>query len=86
MAKLMSDPAGSVGRMDARPVRTVGEVAEAMKHAPRPTDDDVSITLDGRRLDTKEKVLEFLAEIEQARAEGRSLAAPLEPRSSDGGD
>jgi hypothetical protein len=31
-----------------------------------PTFDDVSITKDGRRLDTKEKVLEFLAEIESA--------------------
>jgi hypothetical protein len=31
-----------------------------------PTLDDVSITKDGRRLDTKEKVLEFLAEIELA--------------------
>ena len=32
-----------------------------------PSLDDVSITKDGRRLDTKEKVLEFLAEIESAR-------------------
>lgn len=30
---------------------------------PPPTDDDVSITNDGRRLDTKEKVIEFLAEL-----------------------
>ncbi len=29
-----------------------------------PTDDDVSITNDGRRLDTKAKVLAFLAELE----------------------
>ena len=31
-----------------------------------PTLDDASITKDGRRLDTKEKVPEFLAEIELA--------------------
>jgi hypothetical protein len=35
-----------------------------------PTPDDVSITLDGRRLDSKEKVLEYLAEIEAERAAG----------------
>ncbi len=32
-----------------------------------PTDDDVSITNDGRRLDTKAKVLAFLAELEAER-------------------
>jgi hypothetical protein len=32
-----------------------------------PTDDDVSITNDGRRLDTKAKVLDFLAELEAER-------------------
>lgn len=31
-----------------------------------PTPDDVSFTYDGRRLDTKEKVLAFLAELEAA--------------------
>jgi len=31
------------------------------------TDDEVPITLDGRRLDTKEKVLDFLAELESQR-------------------
>ncbi len=32
------------------------------------TDDEVPITIDGRRLDTKEKVLEFLAELNAQRA------------------
>ena len=36
-----------------------------------PTDDDVSITKDGRRLDTAEKVIEFFAELDAER-EGRS--------------
>lgn len=34
---------------------------------PPPTDDDVSIANDGRRLDTKAKVLDFLAELEAKR-------------------
>lgn len=33
-----------------------------------PTDDDVSITADGRRLDTPEKVIAFLVEINAERA------------------
>ena len=32
-----------------------------------PTDDDVSITKDGRRLDTAEKVIEFFAELDAER-------------------
>ncbi len=39
-----------------------------------PTSDDVSITTDGRRLDSKEKVLEFLAELEAEREAGRTEA------------
>jgi hypothetical protein len=46
-------------------------VAAASKIDRTPTPDDVSITLDGRRLDSKEKVLEFLAEIEAERSSGR---------------
>lgn len=38
------------------------------------TDDEVPITLDGRRLDTKQKVLEFLAELEARRAAERDLS------------
>jgi hypothetical protein len=34
----------------AEPVLTFGELAEAVKHAPPPTDDDVPITRDGRVL------------------------------------
>ena len=36
-----------------------------------PTSDDVSFTYDGRRLDTREKVLAFLAEIN-----GENIPAP----------
>ena len=41
-------------------------VAKLESYNLPPTSDDVSITIDGRRLDTEEKVLEFLAEVEEA--------------------
>ena len=44
-----------------------------MRNAPPATPDDQSRTWDGRVLDTKEKMLEFLAELEEARRTGRSL-------------
>lgn len=48
---------------------TAEELFERVRHAPPPTDDDVTILWDGRRLDSKEKVMEWLAEVEAARAE-----------------
>ncbi len=45
-----------------------GELNALMKDLPPPTDDDQSRTWDGRVLDTKEKVLEFLAEMDQTRS------------------
>ena len=39
-----------------------------------PTDDDVSITLDGVRLDTPEKVIAFIDEINTQRAAEQHLA------------
>jgi hypothetical protein len=59
----------------AKPVLT-GEqwVAAASQNHRLPTSDDVTVTLDGRRLDSKEKVLEWLAEIESDRAAGRTVA------------
>lgn len=44
-----------------------GEFNELFRDALPPTDDDVSITSDGRRLDTAEKVIEFFAELEAER-------------------
>ncbi|MGH9123683.1 MAG: hypothetical protein ACRDZ8_03015 [Acidimicrobiales bacterium] len=55
---------------EAKPVLSFDELAELVRDAPPPTPDDVSITADGRRLDTKDKVLAFLAEIEAERAAG----------------
>lgn len=60
------------------PVLTFKEWVAAAGTIDRPpTVDDVSITMDGRRLDTKEKVLAFLAEIEEDRAAGRTVADKL---------
>ena len=40
-------------------VLTAEKFNEMLRDAPPPTDDDVSITLDGRRLDSKEAVVAF---------------------------
>ena len=53
---------------------SVKHLAEAARAAQPRTADDVSITWDGRRLDSREKVLEFLAELETERAGGRDAA------------
>jgi hypothetical protein len=41
-----------------------------MRQAAPPTDDDVSILWDGRRLDSRDAVMAWLAEIEAKRTEG----------------
>ena len=50
---------------------TLAEIQAGMKGAPPPTADDVSITLDGRRLDSKEAVLAWLADVKADIAAGR---------------
>lgn len=45
-------------------VLTREEFNEMLRDAPPPTPDDVSITRDGRRLDPKEAVLAFIAELD----------------------
>ena len=45
------------------PTITRIELRERFRDLPPPTPDDVSITLDGRRLDTPEKVRQFLLEV-----------------------
>ena len=63
---------------DAQPTRSFDELADLVRRAPPSTPDDVSITMDGRRLDTKDKVLAFLAEIEAERAAGVTVDDLLE--------
>lgn len=52
------------GRPQIERVLTADEFNEMLRDAPPPTLDDVSITADGRRLDTKEAVIAFFAELE----------------------
>lgn len=47
-----------------------GESARELAGDLPPTDDDVPITRDGRRLDTPQKVIAFLAEINAERETG----------------
>jgi hypothetical protein len=51
----------------AQPAMTGDEWAERMRHAAPPTPDDVSITLDGRRLDSRQAVLDWLADLAATR-------------------
>ena len=62
---------------DASPVLSFEELAASLRDAPPSTADDVSITWDGRRLDSREKVMSFLAELDDARSSGRTLGPPL---------
>ena len=62
------DPASYDVAVAAR-VKSIEELQERVyKYAHPRTADDVSITSDGRRLDSKEKVLEFLKELARERA------------------
>jgi hypothetical protein len=64
--------------MAAEPVMSAEELFERVRNAPPPTEDDVTILWDGRRLDSKEKVLEWLAEVEAVRAEEATAVADAE--------
>jgi hypothetical protein len=55
--------------MAAEPVMTAEELVERVRHAAPPTEDDVTILWDGRRLDSREAALEWLAEVAAKRAE-----------------
>jgi hypothetical protein len=52
---------------------TDDEFIERLRAGGPATADDVSITRDGRRLDSKEAVLAWLAEVEADRAAGRHV-------------
>ncbi len=69
---------GYCGVMAAEPVMTAEEWFAGMRHALPPTPDDVTILWDGRRLDSREAVMEWLAEVEAKRAEEAAAAADVE--------
>jgi len=60
--------------MAAKPVMTADELVERVRHAAPPTEDDVTILWDGRRLDSRESALEWLAEVAAKRAEEAVVA------------
>jgi hypothetical protein len=53
--------------MVVQPVMTAEELAEAMRHAPPATADDVTVLADGRRIDSRETALAWLAELAASR-------------------
>jgi hypothetical protein len=61
--------------MAAQPVMTAEDWFEGMRHAGPPTPDDVTILWDGRRLDSREAVMEWLAEVDVKRAEEAAAGA-----------
>lgn len=64
--------------MAAKPVLTLGELFEAIKAGEPPTPDDVSVAADGTRLDTPEKVMAWIEEVNLARAAAqRKRAEPV---------
>lgn len=56
------------GKPRVERVLTADQFNEMLRDAPPPTPDDVSITTDGRRLDTEEAVIAFFAQPDAARA------------------
>ena len=52
---------------------TVEELSECMRDATPPTADDVSVTSDGRRLDSPEAVKAWLADLAARRGAGADV-------------
>ncbi len=53
--------------MTAVPVRTAEEVADQLRGAAKPSLDDVTILWDGRRIESRESALAWLADVAAAR-------------------
>jgi hypothetical protein len=54
--------------MAVQPVMTAEELAEALRRALPPTPDDVTILREGRRIDSCESAMAWLAELAAKRA------------------
>ncbi len=65
--------------MAAQPVMTAEEWLERMRHAAPPTDDDVTILWDGRRLDSREAVMEWVDEVAAKRSEESAAGVDARP-------
>jgi hypothetical protein len=64
------------GTVTMSAVKTVGELAERMRSAGPPSEDDVTILLDGRRIDSKEAAEQWLAEVDAIRTSRAALNDP----------
>lgn len=65
------------GQVSETRSRSLRDLSEDLRDADPATADDVTVLLDGRRLDSKAKVLSWLAEVEADRAAGRSALDEL---------
>jgi hypothetical protein len=61
-----------------QPVMTAEEWFDGMRDAGPPTPDDVTVLWDGRRLDSRDAVMEWLAEVDAKRAEEATSGAYAE--------
>jgi hypothetical protein len=62
--------------MPLNQAQTIGEWADRMRLAGPASEDDVTILLDGRRLDSEEKVLAWLHELEVERSSEVAVGDP----------
>jgi hypothetical protein len=62
--------------MPLNQVQSIDEWADRMRIASSPSEDDVTTLLDGRRLDSKEKVLAWLHELEVERMTEAAVSDP----------
>jgi len=61
--------------LEHKPVLTLDQLAEGLRHASPSTADDVTITSDGRRIDSREKALAWVEEMNALpRAAGHGAA------------
>jgi len=63
-------------KMPLNKAQSIDEWADRMRLAGPPSDDDVTTLLDGRRLDSKEKVLAWLHELEVERMTEAAVSDP----------
>ena len=75
MAGLSDEQSADILGHDRTAVMTAEQWFEGMRHAQPPTPDDVTTLWDGRRLDSREAMMEWLAEVAAKRAEEAAAGA-----------